>query len=184
MVNVMLRKENEHTRTILSTIPGGKRGAGRPRLRCLRFFPSIISSIVPYSRVLLNLPILYFYFRLISTTRFMAWLGYILTYITINVGGDRLNPGKRILPLSSVNCHIGRRMSGKRPRQLLALRMETVLGGRWTKSGWKPGNEMGILPYYYLPEKTWNFTSGNKRTSENLSDGTLQQYSLPQVRTC
>ena len=32
-------------------------------------------------------------------------------------------------------------------------------------------------------KETWNFTSRKKRTSEHHSDGTVQQYSFPQVRT-
>jgi hypothetical protein len=35
-----------------------------------------------------------------------------------------------------------------------------------------------------FPERFWNFTSRKKRTSENNSDGTVQQHYLPQVRAC
>ena len=41
--------------------------------------------------------------------------------------------------------------------------------------------------YYHivnLPERTWNFTSRKKRTSERHIDGILQKHALPQVWNC
>ena len=94
--------------------------------------------------------------------------------------------------------------------KFLLLEWEIILeDGRvasWP-TAWIYGKEMGILPHYYFPwkdlwivlpeeeedmwkenmiiflEKTWNVTSRKKSTSENYSDGTLQEHSLAQVRT-
>ena len=48
--------------------------------------PRVPRTQCPYPRVLRNVPIglLYLYFRSIPASQFMAWLGYMLTYITIN----------------------------------------------------------------------------------------------------
>ena len=46
--------------------------------------PWFTSSIVPIPRVFLSIPILDLYFVTIPTRQFMTWLGYILTYITMD----------------------------------------------------------------------------------------------------
>jgi len=37
---------------------------------------------LPITRVLRNVPILYLYFKFIPVSQFVAWLSYMLTYIT------------------------------------------------------------------------------------------------------
>ena len=55
----------------------------------------------------------------------------------------------------------------------LSLGCETILECGWTTS-WPTapscGKETGILPHYYFPQRTWNFTPKRKRTSENHSN--------------
>ena len=46
----------------------------------------------------------------------------------------------------------------------------------------KSGN-VNTTTLFFFHERTWNFTSRKKRTSENNSNGTLQWHPLSQVRT-
>ena len=48
---------------------------------------------------------------------------------TDNVGGDRMNPGIRILPLYSPNDLLGGQMSGSGQGNFLSLGWETILEG-------------------------------------------------------
>jgi hypothetical protein len=101
---------------------------------------------------------------------------------TANVGGDCMNPGIRILPLSSDNGLLEGRMGN-----LLSLRWESILQGGLTTS-WPTARRYEQEAEYYhvtlFPERASNFTSRKRRTREHHSDGTRQKHSLLQVLTC
>ena len=59
--------------------------------------------------------------------------------IDANVGEDRINPGIRILPLTSANGLLGGGMSGQKSGQLLVLRMENYT---WRRMNYKLTNGM------------------------------------------
>ena len=85
-----------------------------------------------------------------------------------------MNPGIRILPLPTA------KESGISQGNFLSLGLETVLEGGWTTS-WpatcRGGKETGY--YHNIFPENWNFIPRKKRTSEQHSDRTLQQHSLP-----
>ena len=70
----------------------------------------------------------------------------------------------------TTSCPYDRKLSLKVDESQLGQRLEDV---EWKQE------------YYYIiifPDRTWNFTSRKKRTSEHHSDWTLQEHSLPQAK--
>ena len=107
-----------------------------------------------------------------------------VTSQTANVGGDLMNPGIRILPLSSTKDLIGAdervevRVTSCLQNEKVSLKADEPQVGQWHEDVGRK------LEFYYItifPEMTWSFKSRKKRTSECNSNRALQEFYIPQV---
>ena len=98
-----------------------------------------------------------------------------------------MNPRIWIFPLPSANGLLEAHMRSQRSEQLFSpYDGKLSLKANEPQVGQRHEDVERKRVYYHIiifPEKTWNCTSRKKRTSENLSNGTLQRHPLPQART-